>query len=79
MDAAACAAVSGTVFSAGVRTGDSRAVGIPVLLLVPVHVGDSDRSAAGCCLLPTEKLKTENRRLDPEGDWQGVAGAALPS
>lgn len=41
MAAIACAAISGTVFSAPVRPSHTRAVGLSILLLVSVCLGDS--------------------------------------
>ena len=52
-------ALRGTLFSTGVRPLDADPMGVPVLLLVSIHVGDRRLGAAGDCLSEGQELKVE--------------------
>jgi hypothetical protein len=72
MDAAADFAVPGAVFPAHLRAVHAVAVGISLLLLVSIFMGDCDFGVAGDRLPQTEELTANKERL------AGIADAALP-
>jgi len=63
-------ALSGAVLSAYLRTLFARALGLPVLLLVSIFLGDWDFGSAGDCLPQAKKL------IRKEGRLAGIADAA---
>src|SRR5437763_13773249 len=63
-------AVPGTLLSTGLRPVHADPVGLSVLLLVPIRMGDRRLRASGACLSEVQELKVES--------WQGRIYAALP-
>ena len=72
MGVSAHSALSGAVLPADLRPLRTCSVGLSILLLVSIFMGDCDFGFAGDRLPQTEDLATNKERL------AGIAGAALP-
>src|ERR1700722_11436750 len=67
MGSAACTALPGTLFSASLRAFSPSALGVPLLLLVSIRLGDRRIGVAGDRLLEAQDLETRAIGIGRQG------------